>query len=62
MENLCEMCDDIIVIEGEGCAKCKNILCGSCCEMCEMCEGNPATDGGKWCESCRREYKESDER
>lgn len=30
--------------------------------LCEICEGNPATDGGKWCYSCRREYKESEVR
>lgn len=28
----CKQCDDTIVIEGEGCAKCGNQFCGSCCE------------------------------
>lgn len=29
----CKKCDDNIVIEGEGCVKCSNQLCGSCCEF-----------------------------
>jgi len=28
----CKQCDDNIVIEGEGCNKCNNLFCGSCCE------------------------------
>lgn len=29
----CIECDDKIVIEGEGCAKCGNIFCGDCCAL-----------------------------
>lgn len=29
----CQECTDVIVIEGEGCAKCDNTLCGACCEF-----------------------------
>ena len=28
----CVQCDDNIIIEGEGCAKCGNRFCGACCE------------------------------
>lgn len=31
--NKCVECTDVIVQEGEGCAKCANNLCGSCCEF-----------------------------
>jgi hypothetical protein len=30
--------------------------------QCEICGENSATDDGKWCDSCRQEYKESDTR
>lgn len=29
---------------------------------CEICDENTSTDDGRLCDSCRREYKESDER
>lgn len=29
----CAKCEDTIVKEGEGCAKCSNELCGACCEL-----------------------------
>jgi hypothetical protein len=28
----CKQCRDVIVVEGEGCAKCGNQFCGYCCE------------------------------
>lgn len=30
--------------------------------MCEMCDENLPNDDGKWCDSCRQEYKESETR
>lgn len=29
--NKCIQCDDNIIVEGEGCPKCVNRFCGSCC-------------------------------
>ena len=29
----CANCDDVIVIEKEGCDKCNNTHCGYCCEL-----------------------------
>ena len=29
----CLECTDTIIVEGEGCSKCLNTLCGSCCEF-----------------------------
>jgi len=46
----CKQCDDNIIIEGEGCAKCANQLCGSCCE-CE-CEGDGCSNCTVFCGDC----------
>lgn len=29
----CIQCDDLIIVEGEGCPKCNNRFCGACCEL-----------------------------
>jgi hypothetical protein len=29
----CLECTDNIIVKGEGCSKCLNTLCGSCCEF-----------------------------
>jgi hypothetical protein len=42
------------------CGECGN--CGDCCihNKCEICEENPKENPeGKWCASCRDDFKES---
>lgn len=29
----CKNCNDVLVISGDGCKKCHNVICGYCCEF-----------------------------
>jgi hypothetical protein len=61
---LCDGCEDWLSTdielfnERDG-----KMLCNDCTVWCEICDMNQTTTvDSKFCDSCRREYKESDER
>lgn len=39
----CKQCDDVVIIDGDGCNLCKNEFCGYCCEF----DNTPIKEEGK---------------